>query len=126
MGKDDLTWLNFCYVFFAFLAAFVGYQAIFTVGVQLAWTERYDQWFPIVNNLGAIFIGAVSAFWLRSSVDRREYHLSAIAEARKVTWPSFDDTKKMTLIVAIVVAFFSVVLSIFDVIWSRLLQQILS
>ncbi len=125
MGKDDATWLNICYVLFALLAAFVGYKAIATLGIHLGWTERYDEWFPIVNNLSGIAIGAASALWLRSSLDRREFHLSAIGEVRKVTWPSAEDTKKMTIIVAVVVGIFAVILSIFDVVWSKVLQLVL-
>ncbi len=125
MGKDDATWLNICYVLFALIAAFVGYKAVATIGIQLGWTERYDEWFPLFNNVMGILIGAVSVLWLRASIERREYHLSAVGEVRKVTWPSFEDTKKMTLIVAVVVAIFSVILSIFDIIWAKILQLIL-
>src|SRR5882724_9656774 len=104
MGKDDATWLNICYVLFGLISAFIGYKAIATVGVQFGWTERYDEWFPLFNNLSGIALGATALFWLRASVERREYHLSAIGEVRKVTWPSVEDTKKMTIIVAVVVA----------------------
>src|SRR5579859_1832222 len=102
MGKDDATWLNICYVLFALVAAFVGYKAIATAGVQFGWTERYDEWFPLLTRIACIALGATAVFWLRSSAVRREYYLSAIGEVRKVTWPSFEDTKKMTLIVAVV------------------------
>jgi len=125
MGKDDLTWLNISYVLFALVAAFVGYKAVGTLGVQLGWTERYDTWFPLFNNIAAIVLGASGTLWLRSSMLRREYHLSAIGEVRKVSWPSLEDTKKMTLIVAVVVAIFSVILSIFDVVWAKILQFVL-
>jgi len=113
MGKDDATWLNICYVLFALLAAFVWYKAIDTVGIQLGWTERYDEWFPLFNNVGAIVLGLASGLWLRASPERREYHLSAISEIRKVIWPSLEDTKKMTKIVAGVVVVFSIILSFF-------------
>jgi preprotein translocase subunit SecE len=125
MGKDDATWLNICYVLFALVAAFVGYKAISTMGVQFGWTERYDDWFPLFNNLSAIVLGAASVVWLRSSAERREYYLSAIGEVRKVTWPSLEDTKKMTIIVAVVVAIFSVILSVFDIVWAKILQLVL-
>lgn len=125
MGKDDVTWLNICYVIFAGIVAYVFYKAINTIGIQFGLAERYDSWFPLLNNIGAVVLGAVSAIWLRSDADRREYHLSAISEIRKVNWPSIDDTKKMTLIVVIVVAIFAVILAIFDIAWSKVLQTIL-
>jgi preprotein translocase subunit SecE len=125
MGKDDATWLNICYVLFALITAYVGYKAIATAGIQFGWTERYDSWFPLFNNIFAIVVGAASAIWLRISAERREYHLSAIGEVRKVSWPSFEDTKKMTIIVAVVVAVFSVILSVFDIVWAKILQFVL-
>lgn len=125
MGKDDSTWLNICYVLVALLTAFVGYKAFAAIGVQFGWTERYDEWFVIVNNVTGIVIGAASVLWLRASIERREYHLSTISEVRKVTWPSVEDTKKLTVVVAVVVAIFSVILSVFDVVWSKTLALIL-
>ena len=125
MSKDDSTWLNICYVAFALLMTYVSYKFIYTLGVQMAWIERYDEWFPSVNNIVAIALGGGAAFYLRSSGERREYHLGVISEVRKVKWPSVPDTKKMTWIVVIVVAIFSVILSAFDFVWSKLLQSIL-
>lgn len=125
MGKDDVTWLNICYVIVAIIVAFVGFKFIATVGIQFGWTDRYDEWFPTVNNVGGIALGAAAALWLRASSLRREYHESAIAEVRKVTWPSLEDTKKMTLIVAVVVTIFSIILAAFDILWSKVLQFIL-
>lgn len=125
MEKDDATWLNICYVGFAAVCAFVAYRAIDSVGVQMGFTERYDEWFPAFNNLGAIAFGAAVALWVRSSDMRREYHVATIGELRKVTWPSLPDTKKMTAVVAVVVAIFSVILSAFDLLWSAALKSIL-
>ena len=125
MSKDDSTWLNICYVAFALLMTYVSYKFIYTLGVQMAWIERYDEWFPSVNNIVAIALGGGAALYLRSSGERREYHLGVISEVRKVKWPSVPDTKKMTWIVVIVVAIFSVILSAFDFVWSKLLQSIL-
>jgi len=125
MSKDDSTWLNICYVAFALLMVYVSYKFIYTVGVQMAWVERYDEWFPSVNNIVAVVLGGGAAFYLASSGERREYHLGVISEVRKVKWPSVPDTKKMTWVVVVVVIFFSIVLGIFDWAWSNLLQLIL-
>ena len=125
MGKDDATWLNISYVLFALIVGFIAYKAIAAFGIQFGWTERYDSWYPLFNNITAICLGAGTAIWLRSSLVRREFHLSAIGEVRRVSWPSVEDTKKMTLIVAVVVAIFSVILSIFDIAWAKVLQLVL-
>lgn len=125
MTKDDATWLNICYIVFALLVAYVVYQAVNTLGLQLGFLERYDEWFPIFSRVGSIIAGALAALWLRSDEERRDYHVAAIGEIRKVTWPSIPDTKRMTIVVVVVVAIFSVILTGFDVVWSKILQGIL-
>ncbi len=125
MGKDDATWLNICYVACMLMASYVAFKAFETLGVQFSWADRYDQWYPVVSNIGALTLGAAAVFWLRRDEERRSYHLASISEIRKVTWPTLPNTKKMTLVVVVVVAIFAVILSIFDMIWSKALQWIL-
>ena len=125
MGKDDGTWLNICYLAFAAVVAYFCYKAVGTFGVQFGWLERYDSWFPMAQNISAIVVGGGTALWLRADMDRREYHLAAIGEVRKVTWPTLPATKKMTIIVVIVVAIFAVILAVFDLVWAKVLQLIL-
>jgi preprotein translocase SecE subunit len=125
MGKDDATWLKIFYGFFGLLLAYIAYKAIYTLGVQLNWIDKYDHLFPVANNLAAFILGLLGLFWLQNSPSRREYHEATIGEVRKVTWPSIPDTKKMTVIVVIVVAIFSVILSIFDLLWYKALQLFL-
>jgi len=126
MTKDDSFWVNSAYIALAIISGYVGFKAINTIGIQMAWIERYDAWFPLVNNVGAIVVGAGIAFWFRSSADRQEYHLASVAEARKVTWPTVPDTKRMTIVVVAVVAVFAVILGVFDFAWSWALKQILA
>ncbi|NRA43380.1 MAG: preprotein translocase subunit SecE [Oligoflexales bacterium] len=107
------------------IVAYIVYKAAETVGLQLGFAERYDEWFPLASRVCSIVGGGAAALWLRSDADRRDYHVSAIGEIRKVTWPSIPDTKRMTVVVVIVVAIFSVILTVFDVVWSKILQAIL-
>ena len=128
MGKDDQTWLNICFVAFALLCTYIFYQAGSSVGVQYGWPERYDEWyqFGLLLNLFSLSLGFGALWKLRASKDRVEFLLSAIGELRKVLWPSFEDTKKMTWIVAIVVTIFSIILGVFDAVWSGVLRSIIS
>ena len=126
MSKDDATWLNICYSFTVLILSYIVYQAMFSIGVQLSWTERYDEWFPLVSTLFSIGCGLGLTYLLQKSPERREYHLSAITEIRKVAWPSADDTKKMTWVVVIVVAIFAVILAVFDIFWSKVLQWVIT
>jgi preprotein translocase SecE subunit len=124
MGKDDATWMKICYVAFALIVAYVAYKLIETLGIQFGWSERYE-WFAPVHNIAALLVGAGTSVWMYANTDRREYHLAAVGEVRKVVWPKFPDVKKMTLIVVVVVSIFAVILTIFDVVWSKVLQFIL-
>jgi preprotein translocase subunit SecE len=36
-----------------------------------------------------------------------------------------DDTRKMTMIVCVVVVIFSIILTVFDVVWARLLKLLI-
>jgi preprotein translocase subunit SecE len=125
MGKDDATWLNICHGALALLVAYIALLALETLGTTSGWAERYDNWYPLVSRVIALGLGIGAVYFVRSSEERREFHLATISEIRKVTWPSMPDTKRMTIIVAVVVAVFSVILSAFDILWAKILQFIL-
>ncbi len=118
MSKDDATWLVICYLAAGLIAMIIGYYAIDTLGVQTGWSERYDEWFPFARSIGSIAIGVIGVAILRTDRERHEYFLTSIGELRKVTWPTVDDTKKMTLVVVVVVAIFGVILAVFDLFWA--------
>lgn len=125
MSKDDVTWLNVGYIVFFVIVSYVAYRALETFGVQLGWIERYN-WYQFVQVLGGVLAGGVSLYSLRMNNDRHEFLLSSIAELRKVMWPTWTDTKRMTMIVCIVVGIFAVIVSIFDVIWARALRMLIA
>ncbi len=124
MSKDDSTWLNTAYVLFGLLVTYIAYKAMYTTAVQMGWEERY-QWIPSVRMVGSFVIGAVVTWLMWANTDRHEYFLSSIGELRKVTFPSFQDTKQMTLVVVIVCIIFGIILATFDFIWGRSLKYIL-
>lgn len=126
MPKDDQTWLNIAYIVFGILAGFVFWKAFNTIGLHYGWVEKYDQWFPMANLGVAVVCGGVGSFWIRQDAERHQYFLSAVGELRKVTWPSADDTRRMTIIVAVVVAIFSAILGVFDMAWAQVLKWILA
>ena len=125
MSKDDATWLNVAYVCFLVITAYIGFCAIQTVGIQTGWEERYD-WFSIASSLGGVAFGIVCLITVRGDTERHDYLLQSIAELRKVTWPSPQDVKRMTLIVCVVCGVFAVIVSAFDVVASKLLKMIIT
>jgi len=43
-----------------------------------------------------------------------------------VTWPSMPDTRRMTLIVCVVVGIFAVILAVFDLVWAKILGLLIA
>ncbi len=125
MGKDDATWLNGAYVVFLLLIAYVVFKAVELAGIQTGWGERYE-WFGYAAKALAL-VGGVAATWaLRQDAERHEYFLSSIAELRKVTWPNWNDTKRMTVVVCVVVGIFAVIVGVFDLVWAKALKILLT
>ncbi len=125
MSKDDAAWVNVAYVVFFLLSSFVLFKALETLGVQTGWSERFEWYGPAQVGLGLLFGGALTAL-LRKDHERHEYFLASIGEMRKVTWPSWPDTKRMTIVVCVVVGIFAVIVSIFDLFWAKALKLLLA
>jgi preprotein translocase subunit SecE len=125
MNKDDSYWLKLAYVAFAALVALAFYKAFGTLGVQAGWLDRFD-WYQPVTTAASLALGVAAAFYLGSNKERHEYFLAAIGELRKVTWPSMPDTRRMTVIVCVVVGIFAVILAIFDFIWAKMLGLLIA
>ncbi len=126
MNKDDSYWLKLAYVAFAALTALTAYKAFGTLGVQTGWADRFDEWYQPASTGGSIVVGLLSAFLLMSNKGRHEYFLAAIGELRKVAWPSMPDTRRMTMIVCLVVGVFAVILAIFDFVWAKIFGLLLT
>jgi len=126
MTKDDSWWLRTFYIAFFLLASFAGWKFAQTVGVQANWVERYDEWFGTAAVVFAALAGGVGTWYLASDKGRNDYLLAVVGELRKVSWPNVVDTRRMTVIVCVVVGIFAIILAIFDFIWGRVLSLLLS
>lgn len=125
MEKDDATWLNVAYLGFLGTACYVAYKAMETVGIQTGWMERYE-WYGVAATALCFVIGGLLTWYLRADKDRHDYFLSSISELRKVTWPTWSDTKRMTLVVCVVVGIFAVIVSAFDILWAKVLGVLIA
>ena len=125
MQKDDATWLKISYVVFALIVGYTTTKAMGTVGIQTGWSQRYD-WFPIASMAFSILVGVLGTWYLSNDKDRAEYFLSSIGEVRRVTWPSFIDTRRMTIVVCVVVGVFAAILAVFDFLWAEILKVLLA
>lgn len=126
MNKDDATWLRIAYIVFAGISAFTFWKASETLGIQTGWVDRYSEIFPIAASLGSLGLGLLLTLWVSRDRERHDYFLASITELRKVTWPSMPDTRRMTIVVCVVVGFFAVVLALFDLLWTKVLGMILA
>ena len=125
MNKDDNFWLSVAYFAFAALVAFTIWKATVTLGIQTGWVDRYDQFYNPLSIVVSLALGVGASFWLKKDEHRHEYFLASIGELRKVTWPSAPDTRRMTIVVCVVVGIFSAILALFDLIWAKILGIIL-
>jgi preprotein translocase subunit SecE len=125
MSKDDATWLRVAYAAFGLLMYYVFYKALETVGIQTGWGERFE-WFAYAETLGGIALAVACTWYLMMDKERHDYLLASVGELRKVTWPTWADTKRMTVIVGIVVGIFAVILGAFDFVWSQILKRLVT
>jgi preprotein translocase subunit SecE len=124
--KDDSTWLRTAYAVTTLVVAFIFWKAFMFTGLKTGWLERNEAGFNIASVFAAGVISALSMWILARDNDRHEYFLSAVAELRKVTWPTWENTKKLTWVVVVVVAIFSAILTVFDMAWAKLLKLLLA
>lgn len=126
MTKDDGTWLNICYVACALVFIYVLWKALHSLGLFSGLLEDYSNVFGPVAGAISVVVGAGVVYYARRQQENHEYYLASIGELRKVTWPTWPDTKKMTVIVVIVVGIFSAILAVFDLGFAWLLNKIIA
>ena len=126
MQKDDATWLRTAYALTAALTAFVFWKFFMFTGLKAGWLEKFEASYNVVSVLVSIVCGCLFVWWLGRSQERHDFLLASIAELRRVQWPTWENTKKLTMVVCIVVAIFSVILTVFDVAWAKVLKLLLA
>lgn len=125
MQKDDATWLKIAYAGFALIAGYVAWKAFGTIGLQTGLSQRISA-YPAISMAGTILIAVGLTWYLMKDPERHDYFLLSIGELRRVTWPSFIDTRRMTIVVCVVVGIFAVILAVFDYAWAEVLKLLLS
>ncbi|MBL8785886.1 MAG: preprotein translocase subunit SecE [Deltaproteobacteria bacterium] len=71
-------------------------------------------------HLLALVASAGVAIWLRRHDKIHSYAMEVGSELSKVTWPTWKDTKRATLVVIITTLVLSCILGLMDVIWGAL------
>ncbi len=75
--------------------------------------------FTISTLIGLVATG-VSAYYVLSNKRAMEVSNEIVAELKRVTWPERQETFAATIIVIVTVFIISIILGIFDLVWSRL------
>ena len=96
------------------------------IGLRAGWLERYEASFNIGSVVVAIILGGLVTWLIVREQERHDYLLASVGELRKVHWPDWEHTKKLTMIVCVVVAIFSVILTVFDMAWAKILKLLLA
>jgi preprotein translocase subunit SecE len=69
-------------------------------------------------------IAAAAGVYLWRRPDTHEVSLEIVAELRKVTWPSFAETRAATIAVIVASVIAAVLLGLFDVLWQFVTDKI--
>lgn len=126
MQKDDSTWLRTAYAVCAVVIAFVFWKAFMFAGLKAGLLEQNEAALNVGSVLGSIVLSGLIIWLIARDKERHDYLLASIGELRKVHWPTWDSTKKLTMIVVVVVIIFSGILTVFDIVWAKILHLMLA
>ena len=74
----------------------------------------------------AFAIVGPSFVYLMRSQPAQDFANEVLVELKKVTWPTWKETRQATMVVLVLVAIIAAILGGFDLIWAKLIKFILS
>lgn len=108
------------------LLAFVLNRVLMIAFEALRWPVfRVAGVFPVTAIMAVIISGGV-IFWLFNRANVNAFLMDVIVEIKKVIWPVRKEVVGSTVVVIIAVLIASVILGVFDYIWTILIQKLLS
>jgi preprotein translocase subunit SecE len=119
--NPNMKWV---YGAFAVLALLLWITVSKATAVILGWTGLADMalvgsQFTVSTLVGLLTAGAAAYAVIRSP-RALEIGGEVVAELKRVTWPERQETFAATIIVIVTVFIISLILGIFDLVWSRL------
>jgi preprotein translocase subunit SecE len=121
-------WVNLIFasiVVIAFVISDKALKLLFVNVDQLTDTPILGRYVTLTT-LIAVGVAVALTFWLYRKPGVFSYLSEVVAELRKVTWPSMDETKRSTFIVIVFTILLSGYLAIFDQIWKYLTELIIT
>jgi preprotein translocase subunit SecE len=73
-----------------------------------------------LSNLLAMIIAITFAIWLRRNEKVHTYAMEVGSELSKVTWPTWKDTKRATIVVIVTTLVIASILGLLDLAWGAL------
>jgi len=115
------------YIVLALLAGFFLEHVLLAVFGSFGTTQPLTR--PLWNDWAwSSFIGLGisfgAAFYLWNNPKKREVSFEIVAELRKVSWPSFAETRAATVAVIVASLIAAALLGLFDVLWQFLTDKI--
>ena len=117
------------YVLLAQAAIAIGVFYILGELIYVLWrTLDGPNWTPFGFHIARVISFAVTGsafiYTLRNPV-AQDFCNEVVIELRKVTWPTFKETRQATMVVILVVAIVSLILGGFDFIWANAIKWLL-
>ena len=118
-------WLIFSFSMLALAAVYIGLKFTDAVFGLLEIEDPLRNIVPLADIIGLV-CGIVAFIVLYKHPRANDFGLEVIKEVKKVTWPTFLETRASTIVVLVMVAIMSVILGIFDWVWATLTNLIYS
>jgi len=104
----------------------------YTLSLALAFAWQKASFTPLFGSstttgqlLAAVLTIGGLVYALRNPV-AQEFSTEVVVELRKVSWPSFKETRQTTLVVVVLVIINALILGGFDFLWAKLIKVVLS
>jgi preprotein translocase subunit SecE len=106
------------------------FAALAVIVLLAAWclTEYYTASGPVgryVAPLAVLTIGLWASFRLVQMPSFADFLISVEAEMNKVSWPSWNELFRASMVVILMIFFLAAILFVYDITWKFLLERIL-
>lgn len=124
-GGDTRRWVVFAQAVVA-VAIWWALGNLFLLIYKQAHIHEYSPFgVPDAKWIAFAIVGAAFIYTLRNVV-AQEFATEVLIELRKVTWPSWKETRQSTMVVIVTVFVVGLILGGFDLMWAKLIKFLLT
>jgi preprotein translocase subunit SecE len=125
MDQNNSKIMTVSFVVAGFLAGVVVKVLMDTLAGFASWAVQMNSIEAVKHGL-PLTVGFLTFIFLQFNPKIRVWAEESIVELRKVVWPTFKDTRAMTIVVCVMLVIASLILGLFDVVSGHLVKLILS